>query len=139
MGVLKFVGKTLGTATLVVTGSASALVRKAASMADNAELESLLGRAQDASFNKIKDMWTADDKKDGKYYDNQNLKSMERTYNSKLDAAHQCRHMADVAKQAGADDKYALYMEKYHALKDEADMLNEEIKDRKKSNEDVTN
>ena len=128
MGLIKLVGKTVGTAALVVTGTVSAIVRQAANFANNAELESLLGKAQDASFNKVKDMWTADENKDGKYYEKQDLKSMERAYNSKLNAAYQCRNMADIAKKAGDDDKYNLYMEKYRALREEADMIKEDMK-----------
>ena len=121
MGLLKFVGKTIGTATLVVTGTASAVVRKVANMADNSELESIFGRAQDASFNKIKDMWTTDERKDDKYYNNQETKSEERSYNAKLNAANQYRTMAEAAKKAGNHEKYNLYMDKYRTLKEEAD------------------
>ncbi len=129
MGLLKGALKLVGSAALVVTGTASAIVRQVANATDNPELENLVGRAQDASFNKIKDMWTSDDEKDDKYYENQQEKSLDREYNSKMNAARQCRNMAEAAQKAGNDEKYNTYMDKYYALKEEADMIRQSGKD----------
>ena len=123
MGLLKGALKVVGSAALVVSGTASAIIRQAANAAENSELESLMGRAQDASFNKIKDMWTSDEKKDDAYYEKQDDASIRREYNSKIDAANLCKKMADAAKKAGDEEKYETYMEKYYALREEADQI----------------
>ena len=79
MGLLKFVGKTIGSAALVVTGTASALVRQCAYAAGNDELGDAIGGLQDKSFDTIRDMWTPDEEKDEKYYENQAERSADRT------------------------------------------------------------
>ena len=79
MGLLKFVGKTIGSAALVVTGTASALVRQAAYAAGNDELGDAVGNLQDKSFDTIRDMWTPDEEKDEEYYERQAERSADRT------------------------------------------------------------
>ena len=58
MGLLKFVGKTIGSAALVVTGTTAALLRTAACAAGKEETAETAGSIQDASFEKIREMWT---------------------------------------------------------------------------------
>lgn len=79
MGLLKFVGKTIGSAALVVTGTASALVRQCAYAAGNDELGDAIGGLQDKSFDTIRDMWTPDEEKDDSYYEKQAERSADRT------------------------------------------------------------
>lgn len=73
-GLLKGVLKLFGSAALAVAGVGATVVRSAASGLEDdrgARLADAAGRAQDASFEKIRDMWTPDDKKDEDYYEAQ--------------------------------------------------------------------
>ena len=79
MGLLKFVGKTIGSAALVVTGTASAIVRQAVYAAGNDELGDAIGKLEDKSFDTIRDMWTPDEKKDEDYYERQVERRADRT------------------------------------------------------------
>ena len=58
MGLLKFVGKTIGLTVLVVTGTTAALLRAAACAAGKEGTAETAGSIQDASFEKIREMWT---------------------------------------------------------------------------------
>ena len=78
MGILKTGLKIVGSAALGVTGVASTLLRTAASAAGSDELADMIGSVQDASFNKIQDMWTPDENKDDAYYERQCARSEER-------------------------------------------------------------
>ena len=78
MGILKTGLKLVGSAALGTAGVASAILRTAASAAGSDELADAIGSIQDASFNKIQDMWTPDEKKTEAYYERQDERSMER-------------------------------------------------------------
>ena len=78
MGILKTGLKLIGSAALGTAGIASAVLRTAVSAAGSDELADAIGGIQDASFNKIQDMWTPDEKKDENYYERQCEKSIER-------------------------------------------------------------
>lgn len=130
MGILKTGLKLVGSVALGTVGVVSTVLRTAANAADSDGLADAIGNIQNKSFDTIRDMWTPDERKDNEYYESQDMKSEERAYNSKLNAAHQCRNMAEVAKKAGNDEKYNLYMDKYHALKEEADIIKQEMNTR---------
>lgn len=75
MGLLKFVGKTIGSAALVVTGTTAALLRTAACAAGKEGAADTAGNIQDKSFEKIRDMWRhkkhfESDEEAEEYYEN---------------------------------------------------------------------
>ena len=78
MGLLKGLGKVVGTTMLGAAGIASSVLRACASGAGNDELANVIGKVQDKSFNAIQDMWTPDEQKNEAYYEAQEEKSMER-------------------------------------------------------------
>ena len=78
MGLLKGALKLAGSAALVATGAAATLVREAGSATGSDVLSDVAGTIQDASFEKIRDMWTPDEKKDDAYYEAQAKRSERR-------------------------------------------------------------
>ena len=78
MGLLKGALKLAGSAALVATGAAATLAREAGSATGIDMLTDVAGMAQDASFEKIRDMWTPDEKKDEAYYEAQVKRSERR-------------------------------------------------------------
>ena len=103
MGILKFVGKTIGSAALVVTGTASALVRQCAYAAGNEELGDTIGGLQDKSFDTIRDMWTPNEKKDANYYKEQAERSADRT-ESAISSGEAKRREYERLKQKNSKD-----------------------------------
>lgn len=71
MSLLKTGLKIAGSAALGTAGIASTILRTAACATGKDELASALGSVQDKSFETIRDMWTPDEKKDEKYYEDQ--------------------------------------------------------------------
>jgi len=84
MGLLKGALKLAGSAALAATGAAATLAREAGSATGIDVLTDIAGMAQDASFEKIRDMWTPDEKKDEAYYEAQAKRSERRA----VDAEH---------------------------------------------------
>lgn len=78
MGLLKGALKLAGSAALVATGAAATIVREAAGASGSDVLSDVAGTIQDASFEKIRDMWTPDEKKDDAYYEAQAKRSEHR-------------------------------------------------------------
>ena len=78
MGIIKGIGKVVGSVALGATGVASAILRVCASGAGMDEVADAIGSIQDKSFDKIQDMWTPDEKKTEDYYMAQAAKSAER-------------------------------------------------------------
>ena len=116
MGLLKNIGKTIGTATLVVTGTTSTIL-KGVSDAVGFEIGSeLLGSAKDASFNGIRSMWSEND------LENTLSKSdkLENTVcnGTRSQMARTAKQAADLAKQHGDMEKYEFYIEQYEKYKD---------------------
>ena len=116
MGLLKFIGKTIGTATLVVTGTASTIL-KGVSDAVGFEIGSeLMGAAKDASFNGVRSMWNDKDlEKEISKSD-----ALENTVctGTRSNLADTARRAAEIAKQNGNKEKYEYYMEQYKRYKD---------------------
>jgi hypothetical protein len=117
MGLLKIIGKTIGTATLVVTGTTTTVL-KGVSDAVGLEIGSeLFGMAKDASFNGIRSMWS----------DNENLdKTISKAENAdvhiqnttRYEMARTAKQAAEIAKKNGDMEKYEYYMEKYQQYRD---------------------
>lgn len=111
MGLLKTAAKMVGTATLVVTGTASAVLK---GVADTAGIEigsDLFSATKDASFNGIRSMWG------GEISDGANEKLDNYEANSEEAArrkmAQTAKRAADLAKKNGDMEKYEKYMEQY--------------------------
>ncbi len=115
MGVLKTIGKTLGTATLVTTGTASAILK---GLSDTVGFElgsEAMDVAKNASFKGVHSMWKDKDTScvdkiealDGK---------VERVTRSQM--ARTAKQAADIAKKNKDMDKYERYMNQYERYKD---------------------
>ena len=116
MEILKAIGKTIGTATLVVTGTASTIL-KGVSDAVGFEIGSeILGAAKDASFNGIRSMWSDKDL-EGSFETADKLESgVQRGTQSQM--ARTAKQAADLAKKNGDIEKYEYYMEQYERYKE---------------------
>ena len=115
MGFLTGCLKAVGTAALVVTGTASTVLKGCCDAAGVELGSELFGAAKDASFNGIRGMWdseTCDNVMD-RVEDGSNGVE-EGTRRKMADTAYR---MAQVAKQNGDMEKYETYMEKYHQYK----------------------
>ena len=112
MGLLKTGLKLVGTAALVVTGTASTVLKGCADAAGVEIGSELFGATKDASFNGIRSMWNSDvcddviskaeDISDGAG-DITRKKMAETAYRA-----------AQIAKKNGDEEKYEQYMEKYY-------------------------
>lgn len=118
MGLLKFVGKTIGTATLIVTGTTSTVL-KGVSDAMGFEIgSSLFSTTKDASFNGIRSIWSDKDVEKGiskvekaeGHIQNNSRYEMARTARQ---AALSAKNQANSALQNGDSEKYSACMEKY--------------------------
>ena len=115
MGILKFIGKTIGTATLVVTGTASTVLKGVSDVVGFEIGSELLGAAKDASFNGVRSMWSDKDiestiEKSDKLEDG--IRS-----GTQSQIARTAKQMADLAKQHGDMEKYEYYIEQYERYK----------------------
>ena len=115
MGILKTGFKIIGSATLVLTGTASAVL-KGVSDAVGFEIGSeLMGSAKDASFNGVRSMWSDKDLERGiSLSDKLEANICSGTQNQMARTAKQA---AEIAKKNGDMDKYEYYMEQYERLK----------------------
>lgn len=116
MGLIKIVGKTIGTVTLVVTGTASTVL-KGISDAVGFEIGSeLLGGAKDASFNGIRSMWSNKDIENGISKSDKLEGNIRNGTQSQM--ARTAKQAADLAKKNGDMEKYEYYMEQYKRYKE---------------------
>ncbi|MBR2937298.1 MAG: hypothetical protein IKB80_02220 [Oscillospiraceae bacterium] len=114
--------KIAGTAALIVTGTASAILRKGYDVAGAEPVSDFFGTAQDASFNGIKKIWGSSTKplSESEYC----LKiAME-----KRSAASHCYDMAQAARKAGNVEKEQQYIMRYEDLMSQYRSLCEESK-----------
>ena len=113
MGIIKGCLKLAGSAALVVTGTASTVL-KGVSDAAGIELGSqLFGATKDASFNGIRAMWDGDAVNDA--IDKAESYDAEGAARRKM--ADTAYRMAQTAKRNGDMEKYETYMEKYYEYK----------------------
>ena len=116
MGLLKFVGKTIGTATLVVTGTASAVL-KGVSDAVGFEIGSgILDATKNASFNGIRAMWSDKDLESTIGTADKVESCIQRGAQSQI--ARTAKQAAELAKKHGDMEKYEYYMEQYERYKE---------------------
>lgn len=109
MGIFKTVAKVAGTATLAVTGTASAVLK---GMSDTVGIElgsEVFGALKDASFGGISAMWGNEEtcERVGDSIESSTRRSM----------ADQMRQAANIAKEAGDMEKYEYYMDKYREFR----------------------
>lgn len=97
MGLLDGTLKLAGSVVLAATGVVATVAREAGNATGIDTLTDVAGMAQDASFEKIRDMWTPDEKKDDAYYEAQAKRSERR-------AADAERKGKQVRKQYYGDD-----------------------------------
>ena len=114
MGILKTVGKTLGTAALITTGTASAVL-KGVSDTVGFELGSeLLDAAKDASFNGVRSIWSDRDL-DMSKLDDLDFKVGDAT---RRQLARTAKQAAEIARKNGDEEKYEHYMNQYEMYRD---------------------
>lgn len=78
MGLLDGTLKLAGSVVLAATGVVATVAREAGNATGIDILTDVAGTIQDASFEKIRDMWTPDDEKDDAYYEAQAERSERR-------------------------------------------------------------
>lgn len=115
MGLLKTGLKLVGTAALVVTGTASTVL-KGVSEAAGVEIGSeLFGATKDASFDGIRNLWNSDDCDEVVNQGEDISVNVEDAARRKMaDTAYRA---AQIAKKNGDEEKYEKYMEKYYEYK----------------------
>lgn len=115
MGLLKTGLKLVGTAALVVTGTASTVL-KGVSEAAGVEIGSeLFGATKDASFDGIRNLWNSDDCDEVVNHGEDISVNVEDAARRKMaDTAYRA---AQIAKKNGDEEKYEKYMEKYYEYK----------------------
>lgn len=112
--------KLAGTAALIATGTASAILRKGSDVAGLDFGSDLFGATQDASFDGIKKIWgsSSEPLSEGDYLHKQAME--------KYSAAAHCRDMAEAARKAGNAAKEEQYLRRYDDLMAQYRALNEE-------------
>lgn len=111
MGLLKTAAKMVGTATLVVTGTASAVLKGVADTAGIDIGSDLFSATKDASFKGIRSMWSNEISEDtSEKLDNYEANA-EETARRKM--AQTAKRAADLAKKNGDMEKFEKYMEQY--------------------------
>ena len=115
MGLLKAAAKVVGTATLLATGTASAVLKTVADTAGVDLGSEVFGAAKDASFNGIRSMWGGDmSENSGKKLSDYEANS-EDVARRKM--AQTAKRAAALAKKNGDMEKYEKYMEQYELYK----------------------
>ena len=115
MGILKTIGKTLGTAALITTGTASALLKGVSDTVGFEIGSEVLGAAKNASFNGVRSIWSDRDLECIDKIDNLDYKMGNITRNQMAETA---KRAAEFAKKNGDIDKYHHYMDQYEMYKD---------------------
>ena len=115
MGIIKGIGKLVGTTVLGATGVASTVLK---GMFDTVGVElgsEVFGAAKDASFNGIRKMWDSDSAQER--IDRAEDMSYEVEDSVRRSMANTAYKMAQTAKRNGDREKYETYMAKYEELK----------------------
>ena len=115
MGIIKGCFKVAGTAALIVTGTASAIL-KGVSETGGFELGSeLFGSTKEASFNGIKKMWSNGEEEREEFLEGMSDEADNAARRKLADTAYRA---AQIAKENGDVEKYERYMDQYYAYKD---------------------
>ena len=123
MSILKFAAKAVGSVVLTTTGVAASVIRMAADASGNDELSDMVGGLVDKSFDGVKNLWADPDNLE----EDDGSASLNRTINSKRQAAQKVKDMAMTAKRNGDDEKYDEYMARYYELREQYDELSKSM------------
>ena len=115
MGFLKIIGKTVGTAALITTGTASAILKGVSDTVGFEIGSEILGAAKDASFNGVHSIWSDKDLKYINKIDNLDCK-VENATRSQM--ARTAKQAAEIARKNGDMEQYEYYMDQYELYKD---------------------
>ena len=115
MGILKAIGKTLGTATLITTGAASAILKGVSDTVGFEIGSEVLGAAKDASFNGVRSIWSDKDLESMNKMENLDSKVGDATRRKMADTA---KRAAEIARRNGDEERYEHYMEQYEKYRD---------------------
>lgn len=122
MGIIKGIGKVLGTTVLGATGVASTVLK---GMFDTVGVEigsEIFGAAKDASFNGIRNMWGAEPPEEEEYATEEEAEAAaiaKEKHNLKVQALR-CK---DMAQKATSEDMRQKFMDRYEALMDQANNM----------------
>lgn len=108
MGVFKIIGKTLGTATLVTTGVASAILKGVSDTVGFEIGSEVLSVAKDASFNGVRSIWSD---KDLEFIDKMECIDYKVENVARSQMARTAKQAADIARRNGDIEKYEQYMD----------------------------
>ena len=115
MGVVKILGKAIGTTALTVTGITATVVKTCADSVGNEFWSTFSNSAKNASFNGIKKMWS--NKKVDKFTQNVNSITEKETLRNARDGylnkAKAAKKFAEAAKQKGNETKQKEYESEY--------------------------
>ena len=115
MGILKTIGKTLGTAALITTGTASAILKGVSDTVGFEIGSEVLGAAKDASFNGVRSIWSDKNLECIDKMDDLDSKVGDAT---RKQMARTAKQAAEIARKNGDEEKYEHYMNQYELYKD---------------------
>ena len=125
MGIIKGILKVGTSAVLAATGTASTILK---GMSDTVGLEigsEIFGAAKDASFNGIKSMWEIEGHEPEEYETEEeaNKAAIRKEIHKLKVEALRCK---DMAKRATNEDMRQKFMDRYEALMDQANFMQQE-------------
>ena len=128
MGIIKGIGKVLGTTILGATGVASAVLK---GMCDTVGVEigsELFGAAKDASFSGIRNMWVGEEPEPAEYLteEDERIAGIKEEIRKMKVQALRCKDMAEKATDEGVRQNF---MARYEGLMEEANYLQEHMYD----------
>lgn len=122
MGIIKGIGKVLGTTVLGATGVASTVLK---GMFDTAGVEigsEIFGAAKEASFNGIRNIWGVEPPVEEEYATEEEAEAAaiaKEKHNLKVQALR-CK---DMAQKATSEEMRQKFMDRYEALMDQANNM----------------
>ncbi len=122
MGFIKGCLKLVGSAALVVTGTASTVLK---GMADTVGIEvgsEIFGATKDASFNGIKSMWGIESSADEEYLTEEEAENAAIS-EEKRKLKAQALRCKDLAKKATDENMRRKFMDRYEELMDQANNM----------------
>ena len=115
MGILKTIGKTFGTAALITTGAASAVLKGVSDTVGFEIGSEVLGAAKDASINGVRSIWS---EKDLECMDKMDGIDSKVSDAARRQMARTAKQAAEIARKNGDEEKYEHYMRQYEMYKD---------------------
>ena len=115
MRIIKIIGKTIGTAVLITTGTASAVFKGLSDAVGFETASNLLEHAKDASFNGVRSIWIDKDLEYLNHIEDLDFKVENATRKQMAQTAKQA---AEIARKNGNEEKYEYYMNQYEIYKD---------------------